>query len=196
MKLLQEVDGWANWALAHAEIFTYMVIRDALEGAKASGALIPFVPPLLWVPKPRAFLMTKRLNAEIAEGRSSADPKRQERWERLRADISHFIENGYVTWALMKWLDPKKYEHWELKSVRPRPSLRVFGRFAEPDVFVGTHVVERAPLGAKWTMKWEMEKLICEAEWKNALGDCSPYRSDVYENYITENSSRYPKVPL
>jgi hypothetical protein len=172
-----------------------MIIRDAVEAAKKSGVLIPFVPPLAWVSKPRAFLMTKRLAGQISDGRASADQKRLERWESLRADIAHYVENGLVTWALLRWLDPKKYEHWELRSRRPRPSLRVFGRFAEPNVFVGTHVVERSPLGTKWSLNWELEKLECEDEWNLALNGCCPFRSCVYEHYITENAYRFPKVP-
>jgi hypothetical protein len=181
-------------ALAPIEKFTYMIIREAIESAKASGALIPFDPPLRWVSKPRAFLMTERLAREITDGRASLDPRRVERWERLRADISHFVENGLITWAFMRWLDPKKYEHWELRSLRPRPSFRVFGRFAEPDVFVGTHIKERAPLGAKWSLDWEIEKLVCEDEWRAALSDCEPFRSDDYTDYITENAYISPKV--
>lgn len=139
--------------------------------------------------------MTQRLAHQMSEARSSPDDARVERWERLRADIAHFVENGRVTWSFMRWLDPKKFEHWELRSVRPRPSLRVFGRFAEPDVFVGTHAVERAPLGRKWSLQWELEKLACEEAWNLALAGCEPFRSDTYEDYITENASRFPKVP-
>jgi hypothetical protein len=118
-----------------------------------------------------------------------------ERWDRLRADLSHFVENGLMTWATMKWLDPQKYEHWEFKSRRPRPSLRMFGRFAQPNVFAGTHIVERAPLGAKWSLNWELEKLICEDEWKRALGDDAPFfHGGAYETYITENAYRFPRV--
>jgi hypothetical protein len=172
-----------------------MIIRDAVEAAKASGALIPFVPPISWVSKPRALLMTKRLAGQITGGLSSPDEGRRERWDRLRADLSHFVEGGLTTWATMKWLDPQKYEHWEIKSRRPRPSLRVFGRFAEPNIFVGTHVVERVSLGAKWSLNWEFEKLICEDEWKLALGDAQFFHGDAYEAYITENAYRFPKVP-
>jgi hypothetical protein len=94
----------------------------------------------------------------------------------------------------MKWLDPQKFEHWEIKSRRPRPSLRIFGRFAKPNVFVGTHVVERTRLGAKWSLDWELEKLVCEDEWKAALGEHPPFRGRAYEDYITENAYRFPKV--
>jgi hypothetical protein len=172
-----------------------MIISTAIEAAKASGGLIPFIPPLTGLSRPRAFLMTKRLKEQISEGLVSPDAKRVERWDRLRADIAYYVGNGLVTWSLMRWLDPKKFEHWELRSVRPRPSLRVFGRFAEADVFIGTHMVERAPLGGKWSLNWELEKLICEDEWNQALPGCAPFRASSYEEYITENAYRFPRVP-
>lgn len=140
--------------------------------------------------------MTAHLHGQISEALVSGDPARIERWERLQADIAHFVQGGYVNWNLMKWLDPHKYEHWELCSVRPRPSLRVFGRFALPDVFVGTHVAERKKLKGKWSLEWELEKLTCEDHWKTALGNYAPFHGDSYESYITENASRKPKVLL
>jgi hypothetical protein len=172
-----------------------MLIHAAIERAKIVGALLPFVPPVTWVPKPRAFLMTKRLAAQISEAIVGSDAVRQERWERLRADIAHFVGNGRVNEALLKQLDPHKFEHWELRSVRPKPSIRVFGRFAEPDVFVGTHAVERRSLGAKWSLEWEIEKLICEEEWRAALGECAPFQGTKYTDYITENAQIFPDVP-
>jgi len=172
-----------------------MITCQAIEDAKTSGMLIPFVPAVPWASRPRAFLMTKRLDKEIKAGCASPDRKRYERWERLRADMAHYTENGFVSWSFMKWLQPKKFEHWELKSVRPRPSLRVFGRFARPNIFVGTHVVERSPLGAKWSLEWELEKLSCEELWNEAFGGSDPFRSAIYEHYITENASRDLGVP-
>jgi hypothetical protein len=182
-------------ALAPIKKFTYMIIREAIEAAKAAGALIPFNPPVGWSSKPRAFLMTQRLADQIADGLASADPRRVERWDRLRADIANFVENGLMTWASMKWLDPHKFEHWEIKSRRPRPSLRIFGRFAEPNVFVGTHIIERTKLGKKWSQEWELEKLACEEGWKRALGNCPPFHGNNYEDYMTENAHRFPEVP-
>ncbi len=54
-----------------------------------------------------------------------------------------------MTENLIKQLKPEKFEHWELISRRPKPSLRVFGRFAKPNVFVGTYVRERRGLGKR-----------------------------------------------
>ena len=82
--------------------------------------------------------------------------------------MSFFIEGGYITDDLIKQLSPAKFEHWELRSRRPRPSMRVFGRFAARDVFVATHVKLRTELGGMWSPEFEMEKLVCEEHWSKA----------------------------
>lgn len=187
---------WHPFSFANAILFalqselTYMLIPEEVRRAFRDGKLQPFKSPLPWAEAPRAFLMTAHLERQINEGLASQVDTVHARWEKLQADISHFVEGGYINWGLMKWLDPHKFEHWELKSVRPRPSLRVLGRFACPDVFVGTHVLARTELKGKWDITWELQKLECEDHWKAALGDTSPYHAAAYEQYITENAGR------
>jgi hypothetical protein len=170
-----------------------MLIDDAIEAAKASGALVPARPVAPWVGEPRAFLMCRPLREAIEAARQSGDEKVIRRWAQLEADIGHFVGGGYVTDDLLKQLEPEKYEHWELISRRPKPSLRVFGRFAEPDVFVGTHVVPRGGLGGMWSPQFEHEKLVCEDHWRDA-GLPEPFRGTRYEDYITDNASRRVRV--
>ena len=166
-----------------------MLTRDEIEAAKRSGKLVPATPTATWSGSPRVFLLSEELQTAIARGRASNDSKDMERWARLEGDIGHFVSGGLVTWQLMKWLDPHKFEHWTLKSKRPKPSLRVFGRFAMPDVFVGTHVVARSVLKKKWDINWELEKLRCEQIWNECkLG--APFQAKRYEEYITENARR------
>lgn len=133
----------------------------------------------------------------IAEGKASKEEKDRQRWAKLEAAISYFIEGRYVTDGLIKQLRPPKYEHWELRSRKPRPSLRVFGRFAKPDVFVGTHVELRNKLGGMWSMPFEHHKLVCEEHWNNAglpdpFTDAPHFR---YESYITSNAQEKIRVP-
>lgn len=167
-----------------------MSINHVVAQAIAAGKLVPFRDPLGWDGAGRTFLMCAGLISQMDAARAVTDVKQIARWERLNADIAHFVGNGYINWNLMKWLDPRRFEHWELRSVRPRPSIRVFGRFAAPDVFVATHAVERALLGAKWDVRWEIEKLVCEDEWHLALGDEPPFSADDYTRYITQNASK------
>jgi hypothetical protein len=156
--------------------------------------LTPAKPTVLWAEQRRAFLMCRPLTQAIAAARQSTDERTIKRWAQLEADIGYFIEGGYITEDRLKQLEPFRYEHWELRSLQPRPSLRVFGRFAMPDVFVGTHVCERPRLGAKWSLNWELEKLACEEHWQ-AAGLPDPFHADTYEVYLTDNASLRLGIP-
>jgi len=133
------------------------------------------------------------MQEDLDAGLASADPKIVDRWASLQADMAHFVEEGLITWKFMKWLEAKKQEVWELISKRPRPSLRVFGRFALPNVFIATHVAQRNLLGGKWSLAFEIEKLKTEEIWNDLTAE-PPFAADEYEKYITVNARRNPKV--
>jgi len=176
----------------------YMLIQEALSKALRKGKLREAKPLVPWAGSPRTFLMCNDLWESIDAGRKSSNIADIKRWALLEADISHFVEGGYVDENLLKQLEDYKFEHWELRSRKPKPSLRVFGRFALPDVFVGTHVVARTPLGEKHSANWELQKLVCEDLWKAAdlpdkpFSDCPDFR---YSEYITSNASRKLEIP-
>lgn len=135
--------------------------------------------------------MCKPLYTELELGKSDKDETVRKRWAELEGAMIHFVEGGRMTEQLIKQLKPEKFEHWELLSRKPRPSLRVFGRFALPDVFIGTHVKERKGMGGMWSPQFEHEKLVCEEHWESAglsavYSDAPQFR---YESYITENAA-------
>lgn len=170
---------------------TYMLTTDEISRAKADGRLFPALPIAKWQGTPRALLMCTALWNAIEEGRREQKDEQRAVWARLEAAFSHFIEGGLVTNDFLKQLKPEKYEHWEIRSRKPRPSMRVFGRFAMPDVFIATHVVRRSELGGMWSMPFEHHKLVCEDHWKAAqlsapFSDAPSFR---YEKYITENAA-------
>lgn len=173
-----------------------MLIDDAIKEAKSAGELFPAARLVPWAGEPRVFLMCRALWASIQEGRSSTDEKERKPWAALEAAMSHFITGGLTTDDLIKQLQPPKYEHWELKSRKPRPSLRVFRRFAKPDVFIGTHVRLRTDLGGMWSPQYEYEKLVCEDHW-NAAGLPPPFTDSPhfrYESYMTSNAHKKIRV--
>jgi hypothetical protein len=143
-----------------------MLIDSLIKAAIAATELRPARATANWMAEPRAFLMCKPLYQAIDAGRAAPDEKVRKRWAQLEADIGHFVEGGLVTEKIIKQLKDGKYEHWELVSRRPGPSLRVFGRFAKPDVFIGTHVKPRKGMGGMWSAQFEHEKLVCEDHWK------------------------------
>jgi len=146
--------------------------------------------------------MCKPLFEAIERGRNDPGAAAQARWAQLEADIGSFVEGGFITEKVLKQLKPSKYEHWELISRRPKPSLRVFCRFAKPNVLVGTHVQARKELGGMWSARFEHEKLVCEEHWKQAglpdvpaPGAFSDPPSFRYEAYVTDNATKSWRVP-
>jgi hypothetical protein len=174
----------------------YMLIGSDVRRCYKEGKLFAARPIASWAGEPRAFFMCRPIYDAIQAGRQNEDEKERQRWARLEAQMGTFVEGGYVNDDFVKQLLPQKYEHWELKSRRPKPSLRVFGRFAEPDVFVGTHVLPRNGLGGMWSPEFEHEKLVCEDHWKDAgltgfFTDPPGFR---YEQYITSNASKKVRI--
>lgn len=134
--------------------------------------------------------MSRALHDQISRNMQAPDAAVSARWSKLRADIDHFVGGGYVNSNLLKPLSPARHGVWTLRSVRPRPGLRVFGRFAAPDVFVATHVQERKLLEGKGSQEWEFAKLECEEEWRRLFGDRRPFIGERYTDYITDNAAR------
>jgi hypothetical protein len=178
-----------------------MLIDQLIEEAKTTKRLHPIAPIARWARTPRAFLMCVPLWEDLQKGKSDEDEVVRQRWAKLEAAMQFFVEEGYMTEQLLKQLAPYKFEHWEMINKKPRPSLRVFGRFAKPDVFVGTHVRKRSDLKGKWSIEFELEKLVCEQHWEavglpkcpfpGAFTDAPQFR---YEAYITEKATRRLRV--
>ena len=168
-----------------------MLIRDEIQANLNTGRLVPVKSHASWSAEPRAFLLERELAKQIADGQNDKDMR--DRWAKLEADMAHFVEGGYVNWGLMKWLDPKEQEVWELKSVRPRPSMRVFGRFAEPNVFIGTNLALRPNLKGKWSLQYWDEIFKAERVWSGLFAR-SPFSGENYTDYITENAGKRVEV--
>jgi hypothetical protein len=179
-----------------------MLIDDAIEAAVREGRLTPVRPVAPWAGEPRVILLCQCVRSEIEKGRADEDDRIRRVWATLEAALSYFVEGGLVTDDFIKQLLPPKYEHWEIRSRKPRPGLRLFGRFAKPDVWVATHVKHRDQLKGMWSPEFEHEKLVCEDHWRNAglpispppgaFTDAPDFR---YEAYITENARRRLRVP-
>ena len=183
-----------------------MLIDTAIEEAKEKGLLFPVHPIAGWVGEPRAFLMCKPLRDELEKNKLDLDESVRARWAKLEGSMQHFVGNGYMTRNRIKQLEPAKFENWELINKRPKPSLRVFGSFAKPDLFIGTHVKERNKLKGKFSVEFEIERIQSEQIWKATglpinpktgrpavFSDAPEFR---YEAYITENASEKIQVPL
>ncbi len=127
----------------------------------------------------RALLMTQPLNDALA-----ASWQDQERFAKLRADLEHFVTGGFIDPNYLKKLK-KTEECWEIRSPRPSPSIRIFGRFAAHDVFVATHYHERRPLGGFKSMEWRREIRRCKAEWRKCFPAHQPHTGKTIHDYVS-----------
>lgn len=125
---------------------------------------------------------------------------------RLRADLESFVMGEEITLsftpyehgsAYMGLLDPKGQATWDIRSRDPEPGLRVFGRFACPDVFVALTWSPRSK-EVGWSRKpalediplmWRIQILDCDQKWNSILPGLVPVSGDEVERYVTANVS-------
>ncbi len=176
---------------------SYMLIDAAIKEAKRKRLLMPVRSVAGWAGEKRAFLMCKPLHEAIQTGKALPGEKDRQRWAALEGAMIHFVEGGLITRQKLKPLEEKRFENWELVNKKPRPSLRIFGSFAKPNVFVGTHVELRNKLGGFNSVQFEIERIRSEEIWEatglpmkddghpHAFTDAPNFR---YSAYITENA--------
>ena len=114
-------------------------------------------------------------------------PRCAQRVNRLRADLEAFVKEEPVIACLDPFeaedaffgrLDRPDDEVWDVRSRDPKPGLRLFGRFACPDIFVAFTWAPRSvqwngrePMGDRYDPRWEQMKEVCYREW-----DCQDFR--------------------
>lgn len=111
----------------------------------------------------------------------------------LRADMDAFVSGKFLHDGFVKRLsspDTKPAKSvdpnvWEIKcfdraqSGRPDPNIRLFGRFIDKDVFVGTNFERRNRLKGKETPEWRAEILICQRLWAHMFANLEPFDGGV-----------------
>lgn len=173
-----------------------MLSGEALETASQKGKLFPACRIADWEGQARVVWLCRPIKEAIEDGRVDPDPKVRDKWAEVEAAFSHFIEGRWVDENLLKQLKDYRFEHWEFRCRRPRPSIRVFGRFARPDVFIATHPQRRDRLGGMNSPEFEHEKLVCEECWDLA-GLGTPFTAAPefdYRGYVTSNATRKPRI--
>ena len=103
----------------------------------------------------------------------------------LRAYLDVYTEGRPITPGFLFQLSPKKEEVWEIKAPRPRPGLRLFGRFADIDIFVGLHYVGRDVLKGWQSRTWRDAKEVCKSEWRKLFLTWEPFSGNSIHNYVS-----------
>lgn len=128
----------------------------------------------LGLPQRRKFYVSPEVRAWIDAPWSSVH------WEKrgnsLRADLDRFIAGETIIASVaddkdaltyIALLRPPEAGIWALRSLSPRPSIRILGAFAYRDTFVALVAEERTVLGGFKSAFWRWSINTCKARWRN-----------------------------
>ena len=169
------------WGLTNA-LLTYMSIESEIGARVSEGRLILLRPLAPGTGMTRVLLMTEMVRDALDGPWSSTDD--EDRFSRLRADLEHFATGRFIDPNYLKRMK-KTEEVWTIRSVRPRPSLRVFGRFAMRDVLVATHHRDRKTLGGFISREWRREIRYCKAQWRTLFPSYEPLSGEDINDYVS-----------
>jgi hypothetical protein len=96
------------------------------------------------------------------------------RFAALEATLADFVTSRSIDPDYLFLLTPTNNCVWAIKSVRPEPSLRVFGLFADRDAFVATNYELRKNLAEFDSKAWQWSSAKAKAVWKNLFPGYQP----------------------
>lgn len=128
----------------------------------------------------------------------------ERRANRLRADLESFVMGQVVPVSMtpyqhkaayMGLLDPPERGFWDIRSRDPNPGLRVFGQFADVDLFVALvwhprsiQIDDKPPLGSARGLNWELAKLQCEEAWQDLFPSHRPRIREKISDLISQDA--------
>lgn len=174
-----------------------MSIADAIRDAVHFRRLVVLEPEFASDTVSRTMLLHPEIANDLARAHSIP------RMGRLKADLESFILGHEITLcmeprkhrsAYMGLLEPTSKGTWDIRSRDPRPGIRVFGAFADRDIFVALHWMPRSkplPDFDKFPLRGnenETQFAMIEAEtrWSHALPGLSPKTGGTPDDYFSE----------
>ena len=102
------------------------------------------------------------------------DDAMEDRLGILQADLELFVEGQPLDPRYLFLLYPPREAVWEIRSLRPAPSIRVLGCFAMRDVFIATSMELRENLGGWQSRQWKDVKRLARARWNHLFHTYTP----------------------
>jgi hypothetical protein len=175
-----------------------MSIRSEIVGRVAEGRLIQLtqlIPSRR--PDQREIFMTRPI-ADALNG-PWPTPSVERRWGQARAILESFTRGDQVVGRMppsknvntvIALLEPADENNWEFRIGDPKPGLRIFGRFAERDVFIAANWEKKEDLihntiGAK--KLYRDPKVQCSTEWRNLFPAYPAHRGTTIHDYISNS---------
>jgi hypothetical protein len=141
----------------------------------------------------RTLYISEKVRQFITGTAPGMDIKKRGRWLMARAVLEAFVDGKWITIksnpksrAEMGILCPHKDGIWEIRDVKPRPSLRILGSFVRKDVFIALAPYERVELGAKGSEGWANALQNYKAQWTTLFNRHQPMSGGSYpDDYIS-----------
>lgn len=151
-------------------------MRTILSERAQSEELILWLPQFAGDARERTLFITAEVNDEFDED-TWADSSLAYRYGQLIGDFDRYVTGdtipiGFDPYdkgdnSFMARIDPPEYGIWDIRSVAPSPAIRVFGAFAETDVFIALITRLRKDLGGKGSREWALARECAIAKWDN-----------------------------
>jgi len=144
------------------------------------------------LPARRILYISEQIRLLLIGQAPRMDQKRIERWLVARAVLEQFVDGKWMTVksnpksrAELAILCPHSDEIWEIRDVKPRPSLRILGSFAQKDCFVALAPYERSELGAKGSPEWARALQEYKVQWTWLFGRERPISGGFPNDYLS-----------
>jgi len=149
-----------------------MSILDLIVSRVEQGMLFPFYPRAPGATPQRALLVSEEFWRFLRE--PGTDQDWEDRKGSLEADLEVFASGQPIGPRYLFLLYHSREGVWEIRSVRPNPSIRVLGRFVERDIFVATNFALRDDLGGWQSREWRDVKVRSRTIWTNLFHTHQP----------------------
>lgn len=170
-------------------------MRDILQELVERGEIALWEPNLPGDSCLRTLFITREVNDGF-DADSWADPADGIRYAQLDADFDRFVsgETIPIGWhpydkgasAFMARVDPPNYGIWAIRSVAPKPGLRVLGAFCEQDVFIALQVYARKDLGGPKDRRWAAARENAISRWNTMFAPHRPLVGESAHDHFSE----------
>lgn len=160
-----------------------MSIRDVIADRCRRRMLFPLLPHAPGAAAERAMFVSEGLWQFMQS--PSPDQAWDERVGELQADLERFVTGDPIDPKYLFLLSPTSDAVWEIRSTRPKPSIRVLGLFAAKDVFVATNFALRSELGGWQSREWKAAKRAAKARWRHLLSPYQPLGATNYTELVS-----------
>lgn len=169
-----------------------MSIMDLIVARVKQGMLFPLYPRARGASPKRVLLMAEDLRKFIDS--PGPDAEWEDRKGELEADLDVFASGQPIGHKYLFLLYHSREGVWEIRSVRPTPSIRVLGRFIERDIFVATNFALRSDLGGWQSRQWRDVKVMSRTVWTNLFHTHQPLiTTDVHRVVTRADDGKYFK---